>query len=223
MKPDTEILEERDDLLIIRNRDGVSTIPRSDYYILRVKHYKGNRIFYDFGAEGSVVKETYNEGVFNAWHDGNQVQIADADGIASAILHGDVESYSELFMRWYSQSMQEKVIDMLVSQYPTRISKTKRGYEVDGVFLVDKHGVSHCMDCGKWKHLCLVACNSSANGKNFSVDGGNNKRVTVNDVTITIMAKIGFLLCPNMSDGVFTSQLTEECRNHLARTKRTDV
>ena len=55
MNPETVILEERPDLLIIQDRNGVTTMPRSEYHVLRIKHYGGNRIFYDFGCRDAVV------------------------------------------------------------------------------------------------------------------------------------------------------------------------
>ena len=214
MNPNTRILEEREELLIIDDGNGITTIPKSDYYLLRIKHYNGNRIFYDWGADGATVKETYNDGIFNCWLEGRQVQIADASGVSSAILEQNVKSYKQLFEKWFEVTAQEAVIDLLLEKHITRVAKTKAGYEIDGVFMVNKHGVSHCIENEKWRHLCLVAVSTPA----MSIVVRNLGRVTINPITSTIMAKINFLLNPNMKDRVFTSQLTEQCKRHLKHT-----
>ncbi len=217
MNPETILLEERQDLLIIQDRNGVSTIPRSEYHILRIRHYNGNRIFYDWGSNGATVKETYNQGVFNCWYESRQIQISDGDGIATCILNKDVKAYAKLFSGWFETVAQRKVIDMIVFQYPGRVSRIKDGYAVDGVFMVNNHGVAHCIENNSWRHLCLVAIGTEKE-KHMSVDGIGD--VVINPVTMTIMSKINFLLNPNMDDSVFTNQLTEQCKRHLGMEKK---
>lgn len=217
MNPETVILEDRKDLLIIQDRNGVSTIPRSEYHLLRIKHYNGNRIFYDWGSDGAIVRETYNQGIFNCWYESRQIQIADGDGIASCIVSGDVKKYAELFNGWFDTMAQKSVIDIIVSQYPGRVSRTDNGYEVDGVFMINDHGVSHCIDGGHWRHLCTVAVGATREQR-MEIDGLGY--VTINPVTMTIISKINFLLNPNLKDRVFTDQLTEQCRRHLGLRRR---
>ncbi len=215
MDCNTVILEERDDLLIIQDSNGVTTIPKTAYHVLRIRHYSGNRIFYDFGV--GAVKETYDDGVFNCWLHGRQIQIADGDGIARAIQSGGSEQYADLFEKWYDAKMQAEVIDIVARSFPGRVNHVGDGYEIDDLFRVDSHGVSWRRDGSAWLHLCLVARTDGAQNRIGLADGTN---VKINAVTMTIIAKMMFLLNPDPKDGVFMGQLDGMCAKHVIHLAR---
>ena len=64
-RKNTSIIEEREELLIIiNNEEQVRTVPKSPYYLLKYKSFKGNRIFYKF-SEQIYIQETFDDGIFN--------------------------------------------------------------------------------------------------------------------------------------------------------------
>lgn len=209
------IVETRDDLYVVQTDDGVCTLPRTAYFELKYAHMHGNRIFHSW-EDGVSVEETYNDGIFNCTHRGRRIQISDGDGIATAVLRGDAAAYVEIFDQWYEATAQKEVVKTLLAPYGHRVAITKAGYVVDGMFLVDEHGMAH-VAAGEpsaetesgygWRSLCIVVSVGGLRSlSGMSVACGEHEN-RVNSVTATIVSKLMFLLRPNMDDLVFANQL----------------
>ncbi len=210
--PPVKVLEDRKDLYIIQTEMGVSTMPKTPYHEMKYLRLQGERIFHTF-ADGTHVGETYDDGIFNAFHDGKTMQISDAEGICKAILGEDVEAFTEIFREWYSIRVHEDLIKSVFSAYPHRVDMEAEpgNYVVDGVFMVDSHGAAHYRVDNEWKFVCIVSSGSMNSVINIPVHGD----VKVSSQTMVIIAKIFFLLHPKSSDHVFFQQLTKEIQGHV--------
>lgn len=210
------VLENHKNLFVIQTATSVYTIPKNDYFVLKLNHFDGNRIFYDFEQYGARVEETYNDGVFNCYHGKYHVQIVDGNGIAKTILDRDYSAFFVLFARWHGIKQQKNVISaMLTRQYRNRIrfDKTLKMYIIDEILGVTVHGVGkQRLRSGEWSPLCLVM--PSVKSHTFSLPGIGP--VVINAITQTILAKAMFLMFPR-KDNVFLSQLDNTVRAHVMR------
>ena len=213
------MLEERDDLFLLQTDSGITTVPKTDYFVLKLKHFDGNRIFYDFGQGSARVEETFDDGIFNCWHGEHQVQIADGQLVAKVILEKNYDGFFALFAKWHGTKMQKEIINAVIQAHGHRIKNTQDGmYEIDNTFAVDSHGIAHFRgEDDTWKHLCLVAQSSV---KEKEVELPRLGPVLLNEITQIILAKIMFLLYPT-KDSVFMNQLPEYLKKqvmHLIKT-----
>ena len=208
------VLEEMDDLFIVQTDDDVYTLPKNDYFVLKLHHFDGNRIFYDFGKNGARVEETYNDGIFNCYYEKYIIQIADGITVAGIILNKNYEAFVSLFRKWYEIKAQDDIISDLLSQYSDRINfDRKLGlYIIDDIFGVDMHGVAMCRTkSNNWKSMCLVVQRSKQSTE-FIMPLG--KIAVANQITQIIISKIMFLLFPK-DDKVFLSQITLKAKAHV--------
>ena len=208
-----DVLEEQDDLFIVQTDGHISTLPRNDYFILKLHHFDGNRIFYDFGKNGARIEETYDDGIFNCYHDESLVQIADGESIARAILDKNYDAFFSLFARWFGIKQQEKILCTIFRQYGQRVRQDKSSgmYIIDDIFGVNEHGVGrYCTEDGKWKNMCIVV-RQSVKPREINMPGIGP--VLLNEITQTILAKVLFLLFPTR-DIVFLNQLSPTAKAH---------
>ena len=109
------------------------------------------------------------------------------------------------------------------------VERTKEGFIVYDSFKIDYKGNAWVKQSDSFRadreggtrdvfnSLCIVmqaSHHSDKADKAFLPDESGNM-VEVNSLTMTIIAKILFLLNPNMKDQVFTGQLSEELRVKL--------
>ena len=207
------IVDESDDQFILQTDSGLVPMPKTDYFVLKLKHFDGNRIFYTFGQTTARVEETFDDGIFNCWHGEHQIQIADGEGIAKIILEKDYDGFFVLFAKWHGIKMQKEIIDAMIRPHGGRIKHVKDDmYEIDNTFAVDSHGVAHYRaEDSQWRHLCLVA-KTSVKEKTAEFPGLGP--VVLNEITQTILAKIMFLLYPK-PDRVFMNQLPEYLKKQV--------
>ena len=216
------ILEERDELYLVQSEEnGVSTLPKNDYFVLKLKHFDGNRIFYDFEDEtgGNAVRkveETYNDGIFNCYCDDEMIQIADSQGISRAIIDKDGNEFDSIFARWYGIKSQHNMINIMLHQYKHRFEfdEANNMYIVDDMFCVDMHGVAKQKKEKSFSPVCIVV-NSAVKPKIIRLPG-IRKPVVVNEITQTMIAKMLFLMFPK-KDNVFLEQLTQHAKSHVMR------
>ena len=208
------VLEETDDLFIVQTDDDVYTLPKNNYFVLKLNHFDGNRIFYDFEKNGAHVEETYNDGIFNCYYGKHTIQIADGVTVAGIILDKNYDAFVSLFKKWYEIKAENDIISGLLSQYSDRINFDKKTgiYIIDDIFGVDTHGITMCRTKGNnWKNICLVV-QSSKQSTEFIMPLG--KTVVVNQITQIIISKMMFLLFPK-PDKVFFNQLPLKARTHV--------
>jgi hypothetical protein len=214
-----KIIAERDNSLILFEAGKVKTVPNTIYNQVKYRNYKGDRIFYNFNDD-TYVQETFDDGIFNAFMNEETIQIRNSVGVCESIqahkLNNQDQSFDKLFKRLYfiekKTELMKEMIDVFGDRVVTKHKKTDTMYIVDDRFMVDDVGVSHYKDdSGHWKFLCTVAQGNlskmTVQTKIGEIELGSNE--------LTIMGKIGFLLTPNINDGVFFEQLTDKMKSVL--------
>ena len=214
------IIEERKDMFILQTQDGIQTVPKTHYFVLKFKHFGGNRIFFDFGEKNARIEETYDDGIFNCHYNNHHVQISDSQGISRAVLEKDLNGYFKMFASWHGIEMQVKIIDAMLKPYERRIRKVSSGwYEIDDIFAVDTHGVAHYRtEKGDWENLCLVV-KDAVEPKEMDLPAIGP--TILNEITQTILAKILFLLFPT-NDSIVMRQLPNYAKRHIEHLIKTN-
>jgi hypothetical protein len=221
-----KILEVRPEQVICLEKNGnVSTRPNSPYYSLRYFKYNNKRIGYTF-SDKSYVMESFDERIFNCWHEGRRLQLRQdlSEQLAAAINHhdmyGNVREYAELFNHAFQEEPSWEMLDMYLRNI-TGVQKVKDGFIIYESFKIDYKGnawVRPQRDDEKfkrdnpWVSLCIVMKGTRHAEK--MAEGGflpdtTSTMVEVNALTMTIISKIVFLLNPNLKDKSFTGQLSK--------------
>ena len=219
-----EVVKVVDDQIRYLDRNGILKVePNSPYFQLKILHAKGRRIKYTF-EKGIRVQETFNEMVFNAEYRGEITQIRPnyADMLCQAIMDhketGDLSGFDHVFSANYSKVYNKKIIEGVLRQYGERVKVIDDGFVIDDLFIVDRNGSAWVykdnqkqkIGRGAGNSLCLVVNTLPPN--QYTDD---NSMIDKN--TMTVLAKIWFLLNPNLKDNVFMDQLPEEHKEILKR------
>ena len=215
-----KIIAERDNSLILFEAGKVKTVPNTSYNQVKYRDYKGERIFYTF-SDGIYVKETFDDGIFNAFMNEETIQIRDSVGIAEAIrfhkANNQDKSFEDLFKKLYFVERKTELMAEMIDVFGDRVV-TKRmkdnsvAYIIDDRFMVNDVGVSHFKnDFGTWKFLCTVA---QGNLSKMTIQTKIGE-IELGSTELTIMGKIGFLLSPDITDGVFFEQLSDKMKSVL--------
>ena len=223
----SSILEERKDLLIVLLDGKVATLSKTPYTILKHKYFQGRRIIYAFNNSDEMkLVETYDDGIFNAYLKSAHLQIRKRDQVAEAILNhhdtGDTTLYERLFSQEYAEQNRLDLLKHLLLEYRQRVRFSSNQFEVDSFFSVDQHGNAHVRDepskPNGWRSLCLVA-QGHLTPRYVETPIGP---VQLDEKGLTILAKILFLLNPNLEDQVFTRQISEKLRRILEHNTSSD-
>jgi hypothetical protein len=221
-----KILEIRPEQVICKEDNGsISTRPNSPYYSLRYFKFNNKRIAYTF-SDTSYCMETFDQRIFNCWHNGRRIQLRQdlSEQLASSIKHheqyGNIREYAELFDTAFGEIPFWDILAMYLRNI-NGVIRQKDGFLIYDEFKIDFKGNAWIRPQGEdplkrerddWNSLCIVmqgkshAYNTEKGG--FLPDENGNM-VEVNALTMTIIAKIVFLLNPNMKDTAFTNQLSK--------------
>lgn len=221
-----KILEVRPEQVICLEKNGqISTRPNSPYYSLRYFKFGNKRIGYTF-SDTSYVMETFDERIFNCWHDGRRLQLRQdlSEQLAAAVNHhenyGNVREYAELFNRAFLEEPSWEMLDMYLRNI-VGVQKVKDGFIIYESFKIDFKGNAWIRPQGKdekfnknnpWVSLCIVM--KGTRHADTTKDTGylpdtTGTMVEVNALTMTIISKIVFLLNPNLKDQSFIGQLSK--------------
>jgi len=220
------ILEERTDQLIIRDLDGrIDSVPKTEFFMLKYKEFNGERIYYQFD-KNSYVQETYDIGIFNCILNGVRMQLRNSERIAFAInwhKHSNAKSlllrmkpFQELFTKNFVKNIQLGVLKSILKAFEDRIKYRKDGIEIDQRFFVDKNAQAFFKNNNKWDDLCIVA-KGYLHDFDIESEMGN---IEINSKSLEIVAKVMFLLEPDMKDKIFTGQIQKanpDLFEHLKR------
>ncbi len=217
------LLEDRQDQIIVSDINGnVDTKPKTEYFLLKYLDFEGKRIFYQFN-KNSWIQETYNEGIFNLVYKDASMQLRDAEKVVFCInFHRQnptskhrLQPFEELFTKNFTEKLETDVLKSILKAFDHRLKFVNDGIEVDDRFSVDKNGQAYQKFDGIWRTICIVANTSQTNDR-FNIDTviGN---IEINAKSLEIIAKVMFLLKPNMKDSVFTSQLSKDNKEQLKR------
>ena len=207
----------RDDHLVVYFNGKIMTKINDSYNNLKYGKYEGNRIFYKFNDEAEV-QETYDDRIFNCRYKDETMQVRKSEDICKAINNDNLDDYTIVFKETYYEIHRiELITDLVKRSYGERVQLMNDDtFVVDGRFMVDSKGTAHYLKRGqnrkhtmdtdkRWEFLCIV------------VKGRPRKKaiktkiglVELDEKLLEILAKINFLINPNIRDSVFTSQLPE--------------
>ena len=207
----------RDDHLVVYFNGKIMTKINDSYNQLKYGKYEGNRIFFKFNDEAEV-QETYDDRIFNCKYKDETMQVRKSEDICKAINNDNLDDYAIVFKETYYEIHRIELISGLVKRsYGERVKLMNDDtFVIDDRFMVDSKATAHYGTRGqrnrdditkdkRWSFLCIV------------VKGRPRKKaiktkiglVELDEKLLEILAKINYLLSPNMNDGVLTSQLPE--------------
>lgn len=222
-----QFLDERDDVYLYLIDGEVKTIIKDEYTKLKYKSYNGNRIFYDFG-DGWKIQETYNDRIFNCYKDDEVINVRDGRSLCQFIEDknkaGYIEYFKDIYLRQHSTEYLQQIVDSMGDRVTFGRVGNEKGnqiqmWQVDERFAVDDKGTSYYRQSpnGNYAFLCTVANGSHSHG-------GHVAKMTIetpigdcelDEVSMTIMAKLNFFMRPNINDGVFFNQLPKYLKDTL--------
>lgn len=230
-----KLLAQRDNLFIIEDKGQIITKIRDAYTELKLKHYDGNRIAFDFG-EGLHIQETYDDRIFNCYIGEVVINIRDGNKIAEFVIDNNRAGYETYVKEHYYQQHRTEFIDSIILTYGDRVKKVSDGYIIDDNWKVTNEGSSYYYaeehkgtfdtrdnvmvhgenakgKMGNWHFLCTVAQGKLEKLK-MTIDTEIGS-MEVDEVTMTILAKVNFLANPNIHDSVFMNQLPKKLKKLL--------
>jgi len=226
-----KILEVRPEQVICETNGKISTRPNSPYYSLRYFKYNNRRIAYTF-SDKSFVRETFDDRIFNCWHEGRRIQLRQdlSERLAAAVNHhemyGNMREYQELFKMAFEEVPFWEILDLYLKNIKG-VERTKEGFIVYDEFRIDFQGnawVKPQFDIDgeeqdDWYSLCIVMQGTGHRYRAVEAKLPNEfgEMVEVNAITMTIISKIMFLLNPNLTDNAFTAQLSKNLLLKLMR------
>ena len=156
------------------------------------------------------IDETYDDRIFNCTYKDETMQVRKSEDICNAINNKNLDDYALVFKETYYEIHKiELITDLVKRSYGERVKPMNdETFVIDDRFMVDSKATAHYgtrSSNGHWKFLCIV------------VKGRPRKKaiktkiglVELDDKLLEILAKINFLLYPNVNDTVFTNQLPE--------------
>jgi len=206
---------ERKKIIIVENDGDVITLPKTPYNLLKHKVFEGERIFHQWNDK-NYIQETYDDGIFNATLDGQTIQLREENKVANIITEGNIVTYGLLWKGDYITNNKKEIMQGFLKGFGDRVKFYKKGYIVDDNFLVKHDGSAHLLNKEKKirereKYICIVVKKVL---KPYKFNIGKIE-IELDEKTQEVMAKIMFLLFPNMSDTVFTNQLPAQLRKAM--------
>jgi len=199
----------RDDHLVVYYNGKIMTKINDSYNQLKYGKYEGNRIFYKFNDEAEV-QETYDDRIFNCKYKDETMQVRKSEDICNAINNDNLDDYAIVFKETYYEIHKiELITDLVKRSYGERVQlKNDDTFVVDDRFMVDSKATAHYgtrSSDRNWKFLCIV------------VKGRPRKKaiktkiglVELDEKLLEILAKINYLLNPDVNDTILTGQLPE--------------
>ena len=213
----------RDDHLIVYFRGMIMTKINDSYNQLKYGEFEGNRVEHKFDDEATI-QETYDDRIFNCFYKGETMQIRKSEELCDLITDRSKDGYVKLFKLNYYEVHKTEILTKLVSDsYGERVRIRNGEYIIDDRFMVDEHGTAHYHtrrtkkkidmtdEYGKqfipktWNSICIVV-KGTGSTQQFKTDIG---LVDIEPKLMEILSKINFLIHPNITDHIFTSQLPE--------------
>lgn len=199
----------REDHLVVYYNGKIMTKINDSYNQLKYGKYDGNRIFYKFNDEAEV-QETYDDRIFNCKYKDETMQVRKSEDICRAINNDNLDDYSLVFKETYYEIHRIELITELVKRsYGGRVQlKSDDTFVIDDRFMVDSKATAHYGTRGSdknWKFLCIVV-KGKPRKKAIKTKIG---LVELDEMLLQILAKINFLINPNITDSIFISQLPD--------------
>jgi len=201
----------REDHLVVYFDGKIMTKINDNYNNLKYGQYNGERIHYEFNDEAKV-DETYDDRIFNCTYKDETMQVRKSEDICQAIMNENLDDYALVFKETYYEIHRIELITELIKRsYGDRVKlRNDNTFVIDDRFMVDDKATAHYSkrnnDSDKrWEFLCIV------------VKGRPRKKaiktkiglVELDEMLLQILAKINFLINPNITDSIFISQLPD--------------
>ena len=206
----------RDDHLIVYYKGVIMTKINDNYYNLKYGQYEGERIHFAFNDEAKV-DETYDDRIFNCTYKDETMQVRKSEDICNAINNKNLDDYALVFKETYYEIHRiELITDLIKRSYGDRVQlKNDDTFVIDDRFMVDSKATAHYSKKGqnhkhtidkdkRWNFLCIVVKAKQLRKRAIKTKIG---LVELDEKLLEILAKINYLLNPNMSDSILTSQL----------------
>jgi len=219
------LLEDREDQIIVTDLNGnIDTKPKTEYFLLKYRDFDGDRIFYQFNND-SWIQETFNEGIFNCIYKNERMQLRSSNKICFCInFHKanknsklGLKPFEDLFKKNYAHKLEIDVIKSILKPFEHRLKYESDGIIIDKRFFVDKNAQANFKLDHSWESLCIVAYDVDDQSFDVSSVIGD---VEINSKSLEIIAKIMFLLKPNIRDNVFSSQIEKKNPDLLEELRR---
>jgi hypothetical protein len=198
--------------------------PNTPYFRHKIIVNKNERIFHEMPEHGIVIQETFNDMIFNITLNGSVITTRPnmADEVIRAF--NDPEKVEHIFNKYNQTKFNIDLLKTILTKYGNRIKIVDEGFIIDDIFLVDRNGVAYNWN-GKSKNtskstnlsnggICIVVNKVS---RQKIVDPITKQVIELDPHGYTILAKIQFLLSPNLEDRVFVGQLPKETLEILKR------
>lgn len=234
-------LAERDNVFIIQDGSKIKTLIKDTYTSLKINAFDGNRIFYDFG-DGLKVQETYDERIFNCYKGEEVINIRDGNKICEFIQDTNSSGYDSYFKQHYYEQHRTEFIDEVMKSYGDRVEKVPDGYIIDEIWKVNSQGSSYYLQQnhkgrfdshanvrvhgenakgveGDWHFLCTVA---QGQFLKMSIDTKIGS-LELDETTMTILAKINYLMNPSAFDTTTLHQLPDKLRKVIQDEKQENI
>ena len=231
-----QIIAERPNSLLIYENGKTKLYTADVYNMLKFKQFNGERIILNTKDKknGKVfVQETYDRGIFNVEYGGETLQIRDTIELSKAIdeyLKTKTNTMiKELFLAKYREANYVRIMELMAKSFGKHVKVVKGEFVIHDMFMVDKKGSAHYKSKNKdhvnkklkrnWKYLCIVPKGKLRKMRIKTKIG--EMELTRTDVEI--MAKVGFLLYPDINDSVFMNQLPKVLQEKLKKIMKDEM
>lgn len=226
-----KILEIRDELVIAEVNGNVTTRPNTPYYAMKFGKYENKRIAYTFD-DTCFIQETYDDRIFNCWCDGERLQLRQdlADSLMGSItkaeMYRNVMSYRDLFTAAFNENTDTEILHVYLKHYKD-VKQVEDGFVIYGIYKIDYKGNAYLkrVEGDGWNSLCIVmqhsGHSSAAESGELEDSLGNMRKVGA--ITMTIIAKVLFLLDPESQEKGFLRQLPDKWQVKLKEVGGGDI
>lgn len=231
-----QIIAERPNSLLIYENGKTKLYTADVYNMLKFKQFNGERIILNTKDKknGKVfVQETYDRGIFNVEYGGETLQIRDTIELSKAIdeyLKTKTNTMiKELFLAKYREANYVRIMELMAKSFGKHVKVVKGEFVIHDMFMVDKKGSAHYLSKTRdhlnkkwkrnWKYLCIVPKGKLRKMRIKTKIG--EMELTRTDVEI--MAKVGFLLYPDINDSVFMNQLPKVLQEKLKKIMKDEM
>lgn len=220
-----QILENRKDTIVVLQEGKVDVVSKDDYMSLKINFFDCKRILYKM-SEDAEINETFDNGIFNVRLGESTMQMRDTPKIVKIIFDHiqtkEISPFIEYFKEQYIASNRVSVILDFLAEYSDRLSSQGNLIVVDNMFAVDDRGAAYVFNGTAKNYLCIVVSSSSIESFGDIEVETPAGSVVLGITEVTMLAKIMFLLYPNIDDGVFMNQLPSDIKLRLT-SKTTNI
>jgi hypothetical protein len=207
--------------------------PNTPYFNTKLIKFDGERISnviesnllphpddFDF-VEKITIQETFNEMIFNITIGNESITTRPtmADSVVASI--DNQNEIIQIYNKYAGGCMNIELLESVLKHHGERIKIVDAGYIVDDVFLVDRKAnawnwngeINSDIDTNLSTGGICIVVNKTMYSKIDTASGP----VTIDPIGYQIIAKVSFLLNPNLNDHTFMQQIPDKTKEILKR------